>query len=68
VALVGVGAEPAHHPLTRLLFTGTARLATSISVRDEPSRGVLRSWGVTRPVDVTPDVAFALRDTWSSGS
>lgn len=60
VALVGVGAEPAHHPLTRLLFTGTARLATSTSVRDEPSRGVLRSWGVTRRIDVTPDVAFAL--------
>jgi polysaccharide pyruvyl transferase WcaK-like protein len=60
VALVGVGAEPAQHPLTRLLFAGTARLATWTSVRDEPSRDVLRSWGVARPVPVVPDVAFAL--------
>lgn len=60
VALVGVGAEPAHHPLTRMLFAGTVRLATWTSVRDEPSRDVLRSWGVTRPVPVVPDVAFAL--------
>jgi polysaccharide pyruvyl transferase WcaK-like protein len=60
VALVSVGAEPARHPLTRLFFIGTVRLATWTSVRDRRSHDVLRSWGVTRPVPVMPDVAFAL--------
>jgi polysaccharide pyruvyl transferase WcaK-like protein len=58
--LLSVGAEPAGHPLTRLLFAGTARLATRVSVRDESSRDVLRSWGIADAVSVTPDVAFAL--------
>lgn len=60
VALVGVGAEPARHRLTRLLFTGIVRLATWVSVRDEHSREVVRSWGRRGPVTVVPDLAFAL--------
>ncbi|MCD6639296.1 MAG: polysaccharide pyruvyl transferase family protein, partial [Nocardioides sp.] len=43
VALVGVGAEPASHPVTRLLFRSTVRMATHVSVRDEASRDVVRS-------------------------
>jgi polysaccharide pyruvyl transferase WcaK-like protein len=58
VALVGVGAEPAAHPVTRRLFASIVRLATYVSVRDEASQEVVRSWG--RTVPVTPDPAFAL--------
>jgi polysaccharide pyruvyl transferase WcaK-like protein len=60
VALVSVGAEPARHPLTRLLFTGIVRMATWVSVRDEGSQEVVLSWGARGPVPVTPDLAFAL--------
>lgn len=58
VALVSVGAEPAAHPVTRLLFRSIVRLASYVSVRDEASAEVVRSWG--REVPVTPDLAFAL--------
>jgi polysaccharide pyruvyl transferase WcaK-like protein len=58
VALVSVGAEPAAHPVTRLLFRSIVRLATCVSVRDDASADVVRSWG--RTVPVTPDLAFAL--------
>lgn len=60
VALVCVGAEPAEPLLTRTLFRWTARLATWVSVRDQASHDVLRTWGVDRPVAVSPDLAFAL--------
>lgn len=58
VALVSVGAEDAAHPVTRLLFRSTVHLASYVSVRDEASRDVVRSWG--RSVPVVPDLAFAL--------
>lgn len=60
VVLVSVGAEPARHPLTRLLFSGVVRSAAWVSVRDEGSCGVLLSWGTRAPVVVMPDLAFAL--------
>lgn len=57
VVLVGIGAEPAAHPLTRLLHRTTARLAQA-SFRDEASRAAVAAYGRTGPVH--PDLAFAL--------
>lgn len=60
VALVGVGAEPARHRVTRVLLAATVRLVTVTSVRDDASRTVVEGWGASGPVRVVPDLAFAL--------
>lgn len=60
-ALLSVGAEPAPHPVTRLLMRGIVRLATYVSYRDEPSVEAARSMGaVGTPGSIAPDLAFSL--------
>jgi polysaccharide pyruvyl transferase WcaK-like protein len=61
VALVSVGAQYATHPLTRLFYRWTVRLASSCSFRDDTSREVVRRMGVrNRLGPVYPDLAFSL--------
>jgi polysaccharide pyruvyl transferase WcaK-like protein/glycosyltransferase involved in cell wall biosynthesis len=58
LALVSIGAQPGRDRTTRLLHRWTARLATSVSVRDEGSRRALVADGVRRAVAVAPDLVL----------
>lgn len=61
VALVSVGAEYAAHPVTRLLYRWTVRLADYCTYRDVESLQATRSMGVKGwSGKVYPDLAFAL--------
>jgi polysaccharide pyruvyl transferase WcaK-like protein len=61
VALVSVGADPAHDPVIRWMYRWTVRLATYSSFRDESSRQAMREMGVPGAIGPAyPDVAFAL--------
>ena len=57
-ALLAVGAEPVINPVTRRLFTATARLATHVSYRDALSDEAMRAAGAP-PHAVAADLAFA---------
>jgi polysaccharide pyruvyl transferase WcaK-like protein len=60
-ALVCVGVNVARERSIRWLYTGTARLASYRSYRDDYSRDALRQMGVdTSKDEVYPDLAFAL--------
>ena len=54
------GMGPFHRPISRFLVKRVANRAAAITVRDEPSAELLRKIGVTRPIEVTADPAFAL--------
>lgn len=61
VALVSVGAQYATHPLTRLFYRWTVRLASSCSFRDATSREVAARMGGPHGLGpVCPDLAFSL--------
>jgi polysaccharide pyruvyl transferase WcaK-like protein len=61
VALVSVGAEPAPHPVTRLLMSLIVRMADYVTYRDAPSAFAAKSMGSAgRPGTVFPDLAFSL--------
>jgi polysaccharide pyruvyl transferase WcaK-like protein len=62
VALVSVGTNVMHDPLTRRLFVSAARLAHYRSFRDTVSRDAMREMGLDVSGDVVyPDVVFSLR-------
>lgn len=59
--LIAVGADQPTNPLTKCLFTLTARLATSRSFRDEASRTAVQRLGIDTSQDlVVPDLALTL--------
>lgn len=59
--LVAVGADQPTNPLTKCLFTLTARLATSRSFRDEASRTAVQRLGIDTSQDlVVPDLSLTL--------
>jgi polysaccharide pyruvyl transferase WcaK-like protein len=58
---VCIGAGPLTHPVSRLLMTSAARLATFRSFRDEYSRNYLSASGIdTSRDEIRPDVVFRL--------
>ena len=60
-AMVGVGAGPIDHPVSRWLMRRTVRNCTIITYRDEVSRSFMAGIGEPSPaISVQPDVAFAL--------
>jgi len=62
VALVSVGTNVMHDPLTRWLFISATRLAHYRSFRDTVSRDAMREMGLDVSGDVVyPDVVFSLR-------
>lgn len=59
-AFLAVGAGPVHNALSRRQFAIAARLATSVSYRDEASRDFMSGIGAGRAdATVVPDVVFA---------
>lgn len=60
VQVVAAGIDLTGSGLTRQLYGATLRLATSVSVRDEPSADAAQRLGLRRRPPVVPDQAFAL--------
>jgi polysaccharide pyruvyl transferase WcaK-like protein len=58
--IVGVGAGPLEHPLSKFFVRWSVRLARYTSLRDQESEKLLRILGATAPIDVSPDPAYAL--------
>jgi polysaccharide pyruvyl transferase WcaK-like protein len=64
VALVGIGAGPIEHPVTRRLMRWTAALAGRRSYRDQVSKEFMRTIGIDVDADpVIPDVVFGLHES-----
>ncbi|HET9794206.1 MAG TPA: polysaccharide pyruvyl transferase family protein [Thermoanaerobaculia bacterium] len=59
--LYAQGIGPVEHAESRRLIAVVANSLPAITVRDEPSAALLRECGVTAPITVTADPAFALR-------
>lgn len=57
---LSVGAGPLERPLARRAVRYAVEHARYVSVRDSSSALALRAAGVTRPLPVVPDMAFAL--------
>lgn len=57
---VSVGVERLDHPLSRFFVRSAARLADSVSLRDEPSRSALQALDCALGALVCPDLAFSL--------
>ena len=60
VLIVGVGAGPLEHPLSRFFVRWSVRLARYTSLRDHESQILLRKSGVRTKTEVFPDPAYAL--------
>ena len=60
VFIVGVGAGPLDHPLSKFFARWSVRLASYTSFRDIESQTLVRSLGATRETHVYPDPAYAL--------
>ena len=60
VLIVGVGAGPLEHPLSKFFARWCVRLATYTSFRDVESQALLRKLGATAETYVYPDPAYAL--------
>lgn len=59
--MIGVGAGPIDHPVSRWLMRRTVRNSRVITYRDEGSRAFMASIGAPSPASsVQPDLAFAL--------
>jgi len=59
--MIGVGAGPIEHPVSRRLMGATVAMATAVTYRDEASRAFMARLGhASPPASVHPDVAFAL--------
>ena len=58
--VVGVGAGPLEHPLSKFFVRWSVRLARYTSLRDRESEALLRSLGITSELAVCPDPAYAL--------
>jgi polysaccharide pyruvyl transferase CsaB len=59
-AFVGIGAGPIPHAIGRTLTRWTLNAARYIGVRDQASWDYLRNIGVTTPVAIGADLAFAI--------
>lgn len=59
-AMVGVGAGPIDHPLSRRLMRRAVKNARLVTYRDEESRDFMAGLGAPGRATVQPDVAFAL--------
>lgn len=60
VFIVGVGAGPLEHPLSKFFARWSVRLADYTSFRDVESQALLRDVGATAKTYVYPDPAYAL--------
>lgn len=58
--VVGVGAGPLEHPLSKFFVRWSVRLARYTSLRDRESEALLCSLGITSELAVCPDPAYAL--------
>lgn len=58
----GCGAGPLETSLGKWFIRNMCKYAQNVSVRDPESATLLKSIGVTKPVDVIGDPAFSLRD------
>lgn len=58
--IVGVGAGPLEHPVSKLFVRWSVRLACYTSLRDQESAALVRGLGVKSKIEVYPDPAYAL--------
>jgi polysaccharide pyruvyl transferase WcaK-like protein len=62
LAFVSVGAGPLEGWLARLFVRSALAAAAYVSVRDQYTLGLLRTIGVSRPIEMRPDSAFAIEE------
>lgn len=65
--MVGIGCGPFEKRSTRIVSRIAAGLVSAISVRDRESADLLRSIGITRPIEITADPVFVWTRPASDG-